>query len=227
MEENRENLSFGHPRDSNEDLPKRYLQSQRYYLLQMVRESPVKQYSQMLYRSRKESADGQIILCDNWHYSYRQTATSDCKTPQYQPLFHFALSWGPGILDHCTAANIWLLLFWYNNSPLAQFASLLIPVDHTQTHTRQDSSIPVISPSHRPLSTQHPTKTTDDHPCLQRVSNPRPQPSSGCRLTPQTPRPQGSDVLRHSSVLIKNLQLMLSFWSIKRVLCDKLLSIAL
>jgi hypothetical protein len=51
---------------------------------------------------------------------------------------------------------------------------------HTQTHyTRYDSSERVISSLQRPLSTQHTTNTRDKHPCPQRDSSPRSQPSKG------------------------------------------------
>ena len=44
---------------------------------------------------------------------------------------------------------------------------------HTDTHIRYDSSEWVISPSQRPLPTQHTTNTKDENPCIQRDSNPR------------------------------------------------------
>jgi len=52
---------------------------------------------------------------------------------------------------------------------------------HTHTHTWYDSSEPVISPSQRPLPTQHTTNRGDDHSL---DSNPRSQQSSSCSPTP-------------------------------------------
>jgi len=49
-----------------------------------------------------------------------------------------------------------------------------LPNTHTHTHTRWDSSESVTTPSHRPpLPTEHTTNTRDEHPCLQRDSNPQ------------------------------------------------------
>jgi len=42
---------------------------------------------------------------------------------------------------------------------------------HTHTHTRQDSSERVISPSQRPLPTQHTRDKRGEHLCPQRGSN--------------------------------------------------------
>jgi len=48
-------------------------------------------------------------------------------------------------------------------------------LDHTES---EDSSVQVISTSHRPLPTQHTANTTDEKPCLQWNSNHRPQKST-------------------------------------------------
>jgi len=50
----------------------------------------------------------------------------------------------------------------------------------------------VISPSQKPLPTQHPTDIRDEHPCIQHYSNPRFQQSGGLRPTPYTARSPGS-----------------------------------
>ena len=63
---------------------------------------------------------------------------------------------------------------------------------HSDTHSRQDSSVRVISTSQRPLPTQHTTNTRDKPACPQRDSNPLSQQRSGCRRTPSTARPLGS-----------------------------------
>jgi len=55
---------------------------------------------------------------------------------------------------------------------------------HTHIHTRQDSSVRVISLSQMPLHTQHTTNTEDEHPYTQRDSNARSQQPSGCRIAP-------------------------------------------
>jgi len=88
-------------------------------------------------QAKEAERRGHIILCDNWHHSYCQTATSDCKTPQHQRLFRFALRWGPGVLVHRTAVSIVLLLFWTNGPAVVQSAPLLMSLYHTQrpTHT--------------------------------------------------------------------------------------------
>jgi len=57
-------------------------------------------------------------------------------------------------------------------------------ITHTRARTLYDSSEPGISPSHRPLPTQHTTNRRDDHSCLHLDSNPRSQQSSSCRPTP-------------------------------------------
>jgi hypothetical protein len=49
----------------------------------------------------------------------------------------------------------------------------------------------VISPSQKPLPTQHTTDIRDEHPCIQHYSNPRLQQSDGLRSTPYTARSPG------------------------------------
>jgi hypothetical protein len=60
-------------------------------------------------------------------------------------------------------------------------------LDHTHldTFTRYKFPERVVSPSQRPLPTQHRTNTRDDHPCIQWDSNPRFQQPNWFRLTPQ------------------------------------------
>ena len=53
---------------------------------------------------------------------------------------------------------------------------------NTHTHTQEDSSVQVISSSHRPLPTQRKTNTTDKNPCHQRKSNLPLQKSISCNL---------------------------------------------
>ena len=62
---------------------------------------------------------------------------------------------------------------WCNNPTRSQIASLLRLLDHTplDTHKRQKSSQRMISPSRRPLPTQHTTNTRDELPYLQQDSN--------------------------------------------------------
>jgi len=50
--------------------------------------------------------------------------------------------------------------------------------EHLDTHTRGDSSVPVISLSHRPLPTKHTTNTLDEIPRQYRDLNLRSQQSS-------------------------------------------------
>ena len=50
--------------------------------------------------------------------------------------------------------------------------------EHLHTHMLQDSSAPAISLSHRPLPTQHTTKSLDEIPCQHRDLNVRSQQSS-------------------------------------------------
>ena len=67
------------------------------------------------------------------------------------------------------------------------------PKRHKIRHTQTPGTTPsvrVISPSKRPLPTQHTTNTRDEHPCRQRDSNPRSQQQNGRRPTLQTARPQ-------------------------------------
>ena len=54
----------------------------------------------------------------------------------------------------------------------------------SDTHTRYDLRVQVISPSQRPLLTQLTTNTTDEHPCLQHDSNPQSQDLSVRRPVP-------------------------------------------
>ena len=88
-----------------------------------------------------------------------------------------------------------LFFFWWHSSPQqAKTSSLLRLHDHTQAHhAQQDSSVRVISSSHRPQpdNTQH-SKRTDIH-APWRDSNPQFQQTSVHRPTPQTAWPLGSD----------------------------------
>jgi hypothetical protein len=70
------------------------------------------------------------------------------------------------------------------------------------THTRQDSSEVVISPSPRPLPTQYTTNTRDEHSYPQRDPNPKSQQWSGLRPTPQIARPSGSAHVASHDVLL-------------------------
>ena len=60
---------------------------------------------------------------------------------------------------------------------------LFLDHTHLDTETLQEFSERVISSLQRLIPTQHTTNKGDEHPCLQRDSNPRFQQSSGCRPT--------------------------------------------
>ena len=85
----------------------------------------------------------------------------------------------------CVFKRIWEFFILRCNSPhLAQVASLLMSLDHTQTDTRWVSSRSVIGPSHRPLPTQHTTNWTNEHLGPQRYSNLRSGQSTDPRRKP-------------------------------------------
>jgi hypothetical protein len=90
---------------------------------------------------------------------------------------------------------IYFYFLWRYSPTRAEAASLLRILDHTHTqkhktqtdthtHTGYRSSERMISPSQKPLATQHTANIIDEHPCPQWDSNPRLQQSSGCKPTP-------------------------------------------
>ena len=91
------------------------------------------------------------------------------------------------ILDKFSHVLIFSLCVYVEKQPArSPAASFFTFLDHTQLdiHTRYDSSLIAISPSQRPLPTQHPTNTRDENPRPKREWNPRFQQSSGRRPTP-------------------------------------------
>ena len=67
---------------------------------------------------------------------------------------------------------------------------------HWTHHTRQDSSGPAVSPTHRPLLTTQ-TVTRDRHPHPRRDLKPQSQQASGRRSAPWTSRPPKSELYKH------------------------------
>jgi hypothetical protein len=95
-----------------------------------------------------------------------------------------------GELFYYTKSYIYIYIYIYiyyiylvqqPNSGVSRFM-VEVYTSHTviQTHTRQDSSQPVISSWQRPLPTHHTTNTREQNPCPKRNSNPPSQESSGC-----------------------------------------------
>ena len=87
-------------------------------------------------------------------------------------------------------------VLWRYSPTRVRSASLPRFLDHTQldTHTRKDSSGRVISPSHRPLPTQHTTNTRDEHPCSSgiRTRDPSHQAAVDLSLRPHGHRDRQS-----------------------------------
>jgi len=66
---------------------------------------------------------------------------------------------------------LYLLLFFCGVPANSRIGRLVVEVSrwhairYTHTHTRYDSPVRMISPSKRPLPTQHTTNTTEEHSC--------------------------------------------------------------
>jgi hypothetical protein len=82
------------------------------------------------------------------------------------------------------AAELQVFFFLVAKQPNSGLGSLIVQVSRSHTHTHTHTPVRVISPSQRPLRTQH-TTNTREHPCIKWDSNPQSQQPSRRRPAPE------------------------------------------
>ena len=132
-------------------------------------------YIQDVLKLKKNSGAKRLIRSDKVCFSPTPSCSGYEETPSKQ-------SW-PWSLTNVLCCHT---VLWRNSPTVTVEVSRSDKIRHT--HSRQDPSEPVITSSHRPLPTQHTTKTRDRHPCRRRDSNPVSLLSSGRRPTPYPAR---------------------------------------